>query len=139
MKLKDFGPIAAPDIEYLKEQLRKHGWEGLVPSRLNDEALLSLAKDMRYPQIRGRMHWVPEVGWCSEIVSFVVNAIVFGTGRRGTGTGTKTAVTPDGMGLAVGHFQYLVEHEIVSRLIDRVFAPDAIGDAEGMRELAQGA
>ena len=43
------------------------------------------------------------------------------------------------MGLAVGHFQYLVEHEIVSRIIDRVFATDAIGDAEGMRELAQGA
>ena len=59
--------------------------------------------------------------------------------RRGTSTGPKTAVTPDGMGLAVGHFQYLVEHEIVSRIIDRVFAPDAIGDAEGMRELAQGA
>lgn len=139
MKLSDFGPVAAPDIEYLKEQLRKYGWEGLVPSRLNDEALLSLAKDMRYPQIRGRMHWVPGLGWCSEIVSFVVDAIVLGTGRSGTATGIKTAVTPDGMGLAVGHFQYLVEHEIVSRLIDRVFAPDAIGDAEGLREFAQGA
>lgn len=136
VKLSDFGSIEAPNTEYLEQQQRKFGWEGVVPSQLCDQALLSLAKDMRYPQIRLRGHCAPEENWVSKAASSATFSIVFATNKRGFCS--KQSTTSKGMIMAIGHFQHLVEYEIISKITGRGFASNPDGDAAYMRELAQG-
>ena len=136
MKLSDLGPVEAPDMSYLEEQRKKFGWKGLMPSNLSDQALMSLAKDMRYPQIRGQKSWVPEMDWINAAASFATESIVFE--KDANGTSTMRVFTADGIGMAQGHFQYLVEYEIISRITGRSLMNSLDADAESMREFAKG-
>lgn len=135
MKLSDFGSIEVPNMEYLEEQLVKFGWEGLMPSRLSDRALLSLARNPKSPQARDRVPSASEEYWANGAAAFATRAIVFGSGK--SGARSKKSVTPDGMCMASGHFHAMVEREILARITGYPPLSCLEGDASCMRKLAQ--
>lgn len=135
VKLSELGSIEVPNMEYLEEQLVKFGWEGLMPSRLSDQALLSLARNPESAQTHDRVRNVSEEYWVNAAAAFATKAIVFGSGK--SGARSKKSVTPDGMYMATGHFHATVEREILARITGYPPLSCLEGDAACMRKLAQ--
>lgn len=135
VNLRDFGPIEEPDMKYLKERQKKFGWEGLLPSRLSDQALLSLVWDMRYPHRCAMLHCSPAKGWTNAAALFAVNSIVFSIDP--SGSKSKLAVTDEGMSWALEFFQSIAEYELISRITGRSLLINPTADAETMREFAR--
>lgn len=135
MKLSELGSIEVPNKEYLEEQLVKYGWEGLMPSRLSDQALLSLARNPESTQTHDRVPNKSEEYWANGAAAFATKAIVFGSGKRGASS--MESVTPDGMYMATSHFRATVEREILARITGYPPLSCLEGDAACMRKLAQ--
>ena len=123
-------PIASTDLQALQEFLERVGRHRALPSALDVRLLLSLAMDLRSVEQDLRAE-VEDQPCLAGPLAFLLHMMIDTEDQKGP----QFSLPISTLGEAVQVFQFALEREIVSRILDKGSPSDDSNFIQALREL----